>query len=84
VLPNNIALLMTIEKFETNPMLANVNKLKPYKYMEFEVHKQKNRYQYIGNKVQVEFRWKILIWRKMMKIVKYKNHIYKVLKLKNR
>jgi hypothetical protein len=32
---------MTIEKFETNPMMANVNKLKPYKYMEFEVHKQK-------------------------------------------
>jgi len=25
---------MTIEKFESNPILANVNKLKPYKYME--------------------------------------------------
>jgi hypothetical protein len=25
VLPNNIALLMIIEKFETNPMLVNVN-----------------------------------------------------------
>jgi hypothetical protein len=37
VLPNNIMLLVTIEKFETNPTLVNVNKLKPYKYMEFEV-----------------------------------------------
>jgi hypothetical protein len=34
VLPNNIVLLVTIEKFEINPMLVNVNKLKPYKYME--------------------------------------------------
>ncbi len=37
VLPNNIVLLVTIEKFEINPMLVNVNKLKPYKYMEFEI-----------------------------------------------
>jgi len=37
VLPNNIMLLVTIEKFETNLVLVNVNKLKPYKYMEFEV-----------------------------------------------
>jgi hypothetical protein len=28
--------MVTIEKFETNLMLVNVNKLKPYKYMEFE------------------------------------------------
>jgi hypothetical protein len=41
VLPNNIMLLVTIEKFETNPMLVNVNKLKPYKYMEFEIQKKK-------------------------------------------
>jgi len=40
VLPNNIVLLVSIEKFETNPMLVNVNKLKPYKYMEFEVFKK--------------------------------------------
>jgi hypothetical protein len=33
-------LSVTIEKFETNPMLVNVNKLKPYKYMEFEVWKK--------------------------------------------
>jgi len=37
VLPNNIMLLVTIEKFETNHVLVNVNKFKPYKYMEFEV-----------------------------------------------
>jgi hypothetical protein len=30
-------LLVTIEKFETNPILVNVNKLKTYKYMESEV-----------------------------------------------
>jgi hypothetical protein len=29
VLPNNIVLSMTIEKFETNHVLVNVNKLKP-------------------------------------------------------
>jgi hypothetical protein len=34
---------VTIEKFETNPMLVNVNKLKPYKYMEFEVQKQEQQ-----------------------------------------
>ncbi len=38
-MPNNIVLLVTIEKFEANPMLVNVNKLKPYKYMESEVQK---------------------------------------------
>jgi len=43
VLPNNIMLLVTIEKFENNPMLVNVNKFKPYKYMEFEVQKQKQQ-----------------------------------------
>jgi hypothetical protein len=37
VLPNNIVLLVTIEKFETNLLLVDMNKLKPYKYMEFEV-----------------------------------------------
>ncbi len=36
-------LLVTIEKFEINPMLINVNKLKPYKYMEFEVQKQEQQ-----------------------------------------
>jgi hypothetical protein len=33
-------LLVTIEKFEINIMPINVNKLQPYKYMEFEVQKQ--------------------------------------------
>ncbi len=37
VLPNNIVLLVTIEKFETNHVLVNVNKIKPYKYMESNV-----------------------------------------------
>ncbi len=37
VLPNNTILLVTFMKFETNLMLVNVNKLKPYKYMESEV-----------------------------------------------
>ncbi len=39
VLLNNIVLSVTIEKFETNPMLVNVNKFKPYKYVKFEVQK---------------------------------------------
>jgi hypothetical protein len=32
---------VTIEKFEVNLVLVNVNKLKPYKCMESEVYKQK-------------------------------------------
>ncbi len=43
VLPNNIVLLVTIKKLETNPMLPNVNKLKPHKQMEFEVHKKEQQ-----------------------------------------
>jgi hypothetical protein len=39
VLPNNIVLLVTIEKFEINHVLVNVNKFKPYKYMESKVQK---------------------------------------------
>jgi hypothetical protein len=34
-------LLVTIEKFETNLVLVDVNMFKPYKYMEFEVQKKK-------------------------------------------
>jgi hypothetical protein len=45
VLPNNTVLLVTIEKFETNLVLVNMNKLKPYKYMEFEVKKKKQQQQ---------------------------------------
>jgi len=33
-------LLVSIEKFKTNLMLVNMNKFKPYKYMESEVHKK--------------------------------------------
>jgi hypothetical protein len=40
VLSNNNVLLVTIEKFETNHVLVNVNKLKAYKYMESKVQKQ--------------------------------------------
>ncbi len=36
-------LLVTIEKFETNHVLVNVNKLKPYKYMEYEIQKQEQQ-----------------------------------------
>jgi hypothetical protein len=36
-------LLVTIEKFETNPMLVNVNKLKRYKYIESKVQKQEQQ-----------------------------------------
>jgi hypothetical protein len=43
VLLNNIMLLVSIEKFEINFVLVNVNKLKPHKYMEFEVQKQKKQ-----------------------------------------
>ncbi len=43
VLPNNIVFLATIEKFENNHLLVNVNKFKPYIYMELEVPKQKQQ-----------------------------------------
>jgi hypothetical protein len=43
VLPNNIVLLVTIEKFEINFVLVNVNKLKPHKYMESKVHKKEQQ-----------------------------------------
>jgi len=43
VLPNNIVLLVTIEKFESNPVLVNVNNFKPYKYMEFKVQKKEKQ-----------------------------------------
>jgi hypothetical protein len=43
VLPNNTMLLVTIKKFEANLVPVNANKLKPYKYMEFEVQKQEQQ-----------------------------------------
>jgi hypothetical protein len=33
-LGNNIVLLVTIDKFDPNPVLVNINKLKPYKFIE--------------------------------------------------
>jgi hypothetical protein len=59
---------VTIKKFETNPVLVNENKLKPYKYTKSEVQKQEQQCQYIGNRVKVEVRWKILVHRKKMKV----------------
>jgi len=46
-------LLVSIEKFETNPMLVNVNKLKPYKYMESKVQKKKKK----NKKKQMHVYW---------------------------
>ncbi len=43
VLLNNIVLLVTIEKFETNTMLVNMNKLKPYKHMESKSPKEEQQ-----------------------------------------
>jgi hypothetical protein len=36
-------LLVTIEKFETNLVLVNMNNLKPYKYMEYKVQKKEQQ-----------------------------------------
>ncbi len=33
-MPNNIVLLVTINKFDPNPILVNINKLKPCKFIE--------------------------------------------------
>jgi hypothetical protein len=37
VLPNNMILLVTFINFEPNPMFNNINKLKPYKFIEYEM-----------------------------------------------
>jgi hypothetical protein len=34
-LPNNIVLLVSVNNFEPNLVLVNVNKLKPYKYVDY-------------------------------------------------
>lgn len=36
-LPNNIILLVMIDKLDPNPVLVNVNKLKPFQLLEDEV-----------------------------------------------
>jgi hypothetical protein len=33
-LPNNTTLLMNMDKIDTNPLLVNINKLKPYQHLE--------------------------------------------------
>ncbi len=33
-LPNNIVLIVSVNNFEPNPILVNVNKLKPYTYVD--------------------------------------------------
>ncbi len=43
VLPNSTMLLVTIHKFKTSPILINVNKFKPYKYMESEAQIQEQQ-----------------------------------------
>ncbi len=35
-LPNNIVLLVTIDKFDPNLVFVNINKLKPYKFIEYK------------------------------------------------
>jgi hypothetical protein len=37
VLPYNIMLPITLTNFEPNPMLININKLKPYQFIAFKV-----------------------------------------------
>ncbi len=54
MLPNNTMLMVTIEKFDINHVLVNVNKLKPYKYMEFEVQKTRTTE---ANILGIEWRW---------------------------
>ncbi len=37
-LPNNIMLLVTLDKFDPNPTLVNVNQLKPYQFLGEKTH----------------------------------------------
>ncbi len=41
VLPNNMVLLVTLTNFEPNPMLVSINKLKSYKFIDYEVQDSK-------------------------------------------
>ncbi len=41
-LPNNIIILVCVNKFEPNPILVNVNKLKPYKYVDQTLNEVQN------------------------------------------
>jgi hypothetical protein len=37
-LPNNIIFLITMDKFDPNLVFANINKLKPYQFLDDETH----------------------------------------------
>jgi hypothetical protein len=37
MLPNNIILLVALTNFEPNLVLVNINKLKPYQFIAYEV-----------------------------------------------
>ncbi len=83
VLPNNIVLLVTIERFETNPMLVNVNKLKPYKYMESEVQKQEQHMLIYSEQNVGGLQAKNFDMEDEDEDVKHKNHKCRILKMKN-
>jgi hypothetical protein len=45
-LPNNIVFLVFINNFEPNPILVNVNKLRPYTYVDYTmkgIHSSKDQ-----------------------------------------
>jgi hypothetical protein len=50
-LPNNIFLFVSVNNFEPNPILVNVNKLKPYRYVDQTL----KGIQSLGNKKSLEF-----------------------------
>jgi len=38
-LPSNVTLLVTIDKFDPNPIFININKLKPYRFQDLSASK---------------------------------------------
>jgi hypothetical protein len=53
--------------------------------MEFEIHKQEQQMLvYWEQSAGPDFKPKILIWRWKMKTMKYTNHKYVIMKIKNR
>jgi hypothetical protein len=75
---------VTIEKFETNLVLVNVNKFKPYKYMESEVQKQEQHMLVYWEQSAAGIQVEILIRRRKMNIVKYRNHRCEIQEMNNR
>jgi hypothetical protein len=39
-LPNNITFLVIVNKFDPNPILVNINKLKPYRFQDTAISKR--------------------------------------------